>query len=446
MIERILVADDEPMLRGFLAEVLRRLGKEVVLVENGKEAIDRLKKEAFDLVLTDLKMPEKDGMAVLKEAKILHPSLPVIVATGHGTVEMAVEAMRQGAFHFLLKPFQPESIETLLLKLEQQLRLQGENRHWRESFKGPELIAISPAMQKVATDLAKIAKSGAAVFITGESGTGKEVVATTIHRLSTRASHPFIKVNCAAIPETLVESEFFGHERGAFTGALNRKVGRFELADQGTILLDEVTEIPLSLQPKLLRAVQEQEFDRVGGTKSVKVNVRLIAASNRNMNEAIAAKVFREDLYYRLNVIPIHLPPLRHRIEDILPLAESFLRKFCAENHKPLKILAETAQKKLLAYHWPGNVRELANIIERTVVMDFSHEIQADHLYLDATSPIPQKSSGSRTLHEVEKQHILETFRAQGENRGKTAAILGISVRTLRNKLHEYGVGSPEEI
>lgn len=303
-----------------------------------------------------------------------------------------------------------------------------------------QMIAQSPSMVRICQDLEKIAKSQASIFITGESGTGKEVIAGAIHELSQRSQFPFIKVNCAAIPETLLESEFFGHEKGAFTGAHMRKTGRFELADKGTLLLDEVTEIPLVLQPKLLRAIQEQEFERVGGTKSIKVNLRFIATSNRNMQEAIETKIFREDLFYRLNVVPIHLPPLRERKEDILPLANSFLERFCKENNKPPKMFSERATKKLLDYSWPGNVRELANIVERTVVLDFdAKEIEAEHLYLtQPSSPIKFPTVGM-TLHAMEKWLILQTLEAEGQNKTKTASVLGISVRTLRNKLHEYG-------
>ncbi len=261
-----------------------------------------------------------------------------------------------------------------------------------------------------------------------------------------RANQPFIKVNCAAIPEALVESEFFGHERGAFTGALIRKTGRFELADKGTLLLDEVTEIPLALQAKLLRAIQEMEFERVGGMRSVKINTRFLATSNRSMAEAIESKTFREDLYYRLNVVPIHLPSLRQRTEDILPLAEHFLQRFCVENHKPKKSFTPRAIQKLLAYHWPGNVRELANIIERTVVLDFDPIIDSEHLYLDSVGKHVAVASGQVSLYAMEKKLILETLEVQGQNRTKTATILGISVRTLRNKLHEYGAISSEEI
>ncbi len=440
MIEKVLVADDEPLMLRFIADLLKRHGKEVVCAANGADATRLLESEPFDLVITDMKMPIKTGLDVLKCAKSLSPSPLVILATAHGTIESAVEAMKLGAFNYLIKPFSPESLEGILEKAEEHVRLIKENKFYREDTKYPLLVAQSPAMKKILQDLDKIAKANASVFITGESGTGKEVIAGAIHELSSRAQFPFIKVNCAAIPETLLESEFFGHERGSFTGAHMKKTGRFELADKGTLLLDEVTEIPLVLQPKLLRAIQEQEFERVGGTRPIKVNLRFLATSNRNMQEAIESKVFREDLYYRLNVVPIQIPPLRERREDILLLANHFLEKFCRENHKPPKKFTDGAVKKLLDYPWPGNVRELANIIERTVVLDFDPVIDLGHLYLDssALSPVKELKKGI-TLHEMEKQLILETLEANHQNRTKTASILGISVRTLRNKLHEYG-------
>lgn len=439
MIEKVLVVDDEPLMLRFMADVLRRHGKEVAIAINGMEAIKILESEPIDLVITDMKMPLKSGLDVLKTAKSISPSPLVILATAHGTIESAVEAMKLGAFHYLIKPFSPDALEGVLEKAEEHLRLIKENTFYREDTKYPLLVAESPAMKKILQDLEKIAKANASVFITGESGTGKEVIAGAIHELSSRAQYPFIKVNCAAIPETLLESEFFGHERGSFTGAHMKKTGRFELADKGTLLLDEVTEIPLVLQPKLLRAIQEQEFERVGGTRSIKVNLRFLATSNRNMQEAIETKVFREDLFYRLNVVPIQIPPLRERREDILPLATHFLEKFCRENHKPPKKFTEPAVKKLLDYPWPGNVRELANIIERTVVLDFDPVIDLGHLYLDSSSLAPPKElKKGTTLHEMEKQLILETLEVNHQNRTRTAALLGISVRTLRNKLHEY--------
>lgn len=452
MIEKVLIVDDEPLMLHFIAETLKRQKKEVALAPHGAIAIQKLQEEPFDLVISDIKMPQKTGLDVLQAAKSLHPHCLVILITAYGSIESAVEAMRMGAFHYLIKPFSPEALETALEKGEEHLRLLKENRFLREEsaqLKCPHLIAESPAMQRIMQDLEKIAKSHASVFISGESGTGKEGIAGAIHRLSHRFSAPFVKVNCAAIPETLVESEFFGHEKGAFTGALLRKIGRFELADRGTLLLDEVTEIPLSLQPKLLRAIQEQEFERVGGTRPIRVDIRFIATSNRRMQEMIESKVFREDLFYRLNVVPIYLPPLRERTEDILPLASHFLELFCRENHKPRKTLTERAIQKLLHYHWPGNVRELANIIERTVVLDFDNAIDAEHLCLDPL--FPHKGAEGKgnlpigiTLHELEKRLILETLEAHHYNRSQTASILGISIRTLRNKLHEYGTAGEE--
>ncbi len=438
MIEKVLVADDDSTCRSFVGEVLRRLGKEPTLVENGALAIEQLKKMSFDLIITDIKMPFKTGLDVMSFAKKNQPHCLCILATAHGTVESAVDATKKGAFNYLLKPVSLEALESAIAKAEEHIRLTRENLFLKEeNAKNPNLIAESPQMKKILQDLAKIAKSNASVFITGESGTGKEVIGSAIHQLSSRKNAPFIKVNCAAIPETLIESEFFGHERGAFTGAMQRKAGRFELADRGTLLLDEVTEIPLSLQPKLLRAIQEQEFERVGGMRPIKVNTRFLATSNRNMQEAIETKVFREDLFYRLNVVPIHIPPLRERHEDILPLAKYFLKRFCLENHKQMKTFSKRAIEKLTNYPWPGNVRELGNIIERTVVLDFDDTIEPEHLYLDVARK-PKLQSGI-SLHEIEKSHILETLELHHRNKSKTAGSLGISVRTLRNKLHEYG-------
>lgn len=303
--------------------------------------------------------------------------------------------------------------------------------------KNYSFIAVSAGMKKILEDVARIAKSHASVFICGESGTGKEVVSQALHDASPRAGNPFIKVNCAAIPEPLIESEFFGHEKGAFTGAIQKRLGRFELAHNGTLLLDEVSEIPLSLQAKLLRAVQEQEFERIGGSVPIRVNVRIISTSNRNMKEAVEKKCFREDLFYRLNVVPIHLPALRDRSEDILPLAESFLSKFCVENRKPSKSLAIAAKNKLTGYAWPGNIRELANVIERTVVMHSGEVIEAEELILDSAQQVQSFPLGL-SLQQLEKQHILQTLASHQHNRTKTAEVLGISLRTLRNKLNLY--------
>lgn len=386
-IERILIVDDEELMSRFLTEALARQGYEVESAPTGKKGLALLKEHSFDLLLTDVRMPDMSGTELLRRAKELNPALQVIVMTAYGSIENAVEAMQLGAFHYILKPFTPDALYALLMKANEHKSLAQENSFLREEnlSKGQEnrIIAESPTMKKILQEAFKVAKSHANVLLHGESGTGKEVVAAAIHRHSSRVNQPYIRVNCAAIPDTLIESEFFGHEKGAFTGAVAKKAGRFELAHRGTILLDEVTEIPLQLQPKLLRVLQEEEFERVGGTRPVAVDVRVISTSNRNLKQAIADKIFREDLYYRLNVIPIYLPPLRDRRDDIIPLSRYFLTKFCKENGRSLKALSQAAEKRLLAYPWPGNIRELANIIERVVVLDRGPTLFPDDLPLE---------------------------------------------------------------
>lgn len=384
-IEKILIVDDELLVRDFLSETLRRKGMEVMAAESGQKAFNLLKDNTFDMVITDMKIPGFSGIDILKKIKELSPSTIVIIITAYGSIENAVEAMRLGAFDYLIKPFSPDTIEATMEKANEHMSLVQENNYLRiqASPSGNqnycEVVAECPSMKQIMADVERIAKSNATVFITGESGTGKEVIAHAIHYSSNRASRPFIKVNCAAVPETLIESEFFGHEKGAFTGANVKRPGRFELANKGTLLLDEVTEIPLPLQAKLLRVVQEQEFERVGGTKPLKVDVRLISTSNRDVKVAIEEKIFRADLYYRLNVVPIYLPPLRERKEDILPLSYHFLKKMSPKEEKKLSLEAE---RKLLEYEWPGNVRELANIIERAIVMGSNSTIGPEHLNL----------------------------------------------------------------
>lgn len=462
-IEKILIVDDEMIVRNFLAETLRRKKFDVTTAESGQKAIAALKESIFDMVITDMKMPDLTGIDILRKVKEISPTTIVVVITGFGSIENAVEAMRFGAFNYLIKPFSPDTIEALIEKAQEHTSLVEENTFLRQqvscggSRSAFTVIGESPAMKQILAEAALVAKSNASVFIHGESGTGKEVIAQTIHQGSPRAGSPFIKVNCAAIPETLIESEFFGHEKGAFTGANARRLGRFELANGGTLLLDEITEIPLGVQAKLLRVIQEQEFERVGGTKPVKVDVRLISTSNRDIKEAIAQKIIREDLYYRLNVVPISLPPLRERKDDIIPLAEYFLKKISQENHRKCKTLTPMASKKLLAYEWPGNIRELANVIERAVVMDGGQQVLPEHLFIDvkmekfeqAAKQVikTEKSSGLSeklpvpvgiTLQELEKKLIVETLAAHQNNRTKTAEMLGISIRTLRNKINEY--------
>lgn len=408
-IEKILIVDDEILVRNFLAETLRRRGMEVVSAENGRKALQFLKESTFDMVITDMKMADHTGIDILRKVKEGSPGTVVVVVTAFGSIENAVEAMRLGAFDYLLKPFSPDTIEALIEKAQEHRSLVEENDYLRTHVSTGghqqfQVIGESPAMKQILADVAQVAKSHASVFITGESGTGKEVIARAIHTQSPRNSKPFIKVNCAAVPDTLIESEFFGHEKGAFTGASSKKLGRFELSHGGTLLLDEITEIPLLLQPKMLRAIQEQEFERVGGTKPVKVDVRLISTSNRNIQEAISQQILREDLYYRLNVIPIFIPPLRERREDIIPLARYFLTRISLENHKEPKHLTSAAEEKLLAYSWPGNARELANVIERAVVMNDSPTVAPKDLFLEKLTT--QKTA----LHTLEKKFIIEAL------------------------------------
>jgi two-component system response regulator AtoC len=387
-IEKVLVVDDEELIRHFLKETLSRKNLEVTIAADGKEAFAALKKTSFDLLITDMKLPDTTGIEILKKAKELNPNTMVIVITAFGTIENAVEAMKLGAFTYLIKPFCADTIESALEKVKEHILLISENQYLRQQVASggrhnkSKIICESPAMLQILAQVAQVAKSNASVFISGESGTGKEVIAQAIHDQSLRSAQPYIKVNCAAVPETLMESEFFGHEKGAFTGASTKRLGRFELGNTGTLFLDEITEIPISLQAKLLRAIQEQEFERVGGSKPVKVDVRLISTTNRNIKEAIQNKVIREDLYYRLNVVPIHIPTLKERREDILPLANYFLERASLENKLKLKILTDSAKKKLLEYAFPGNVRELGNIIERAAVMSTSNEITDSDLFL----------------------------------------------------------------
>lgn len=437
-INKILIVDDEFLIRQFLKDTLEKKF-DITLAENGSEAIELLKKESFDLVITDYKMPIKTGLDVLKFIKEKDPSTVVIMMSAFGSIENAVQAIKLGAFNYLIKPFSPESIETMIEKIIKNQKIIKENQYLREATSPfPNIIASSKEMKDLLKNIEKIAKSDASIFISGESGTGKEVIAHLVHYLSKRAKRPFIKVNCAAISSNLIESEFFGHNKGSFTGADQTRVGRFELADGGTLLLDEVTEIPNTLQPKLLRALQEREFERVGGTRPIKVDVRFISTSNRDMKEAISSGIFREDLFFRLNVLPINIPPLRERRDDIIPLANHFLKYFSKKNLKNIKTLSKEAEEKLFSYSWPGNVRELANIIERVVVLDLGEEIKDNNLHLENLKDIPEDGL---SLYEVEKKYILKMLKKNNSNKTKTAKILKISIKTLRNKLRDYKIG-----
>jgi two-component system, NtrC family, response regulator AtoC len=443
-IEKVLVAEPDVEIREALTAALKGKKCEVIATGLLTHALELMQNQQFDLVMCS------NELNLFKSAKELQAGTPIVLLTTFAGMRNAVEAMRQGAFGYLIKPFSNDALDAMLDKVQEHEAIVQENQYLRQEISYQEgekknrIIAESALMKKLLEDVVKIAQSNASVFISGESGTGKEVIAQAIHDLSERSKAAFVKVNCAAIPEALIEAEFFGHEKGSFTGAHSKRLGRFELADKGTLLLDEISEVSLPLQSKLLRVVQEQEFERVGGVRPICVDVRLISTSNRNMKEAIEQKIFREDLFYRLNVVPIYLAPLRERQEDIIPLAEYFLEQLCKENHKPRKTLSAEAKTLLLNYPWPGNIRQLANIIERTTVMNAANLILPEHLGLEPTyhTPTQTVSSTPLTLRALEKKHILETLLAHNQNRTRTAKVLGISIRTLRNKLKEYRIQS----
>jgi two-component system response regulator HydG len=446
---RIMVVDDEPSARGGLEKLLRQAGYEVDTAQDGVQALEIAADRPPDVVVTDLKMPNMDGMALLAKLRAQDGNLPVIVATAFGEVSSAIEAMRAGAVDFLTKPI---DFDVMTLSLERALerraiRVEAENlrRQLRErDGQGLEgLIGASPAMQKVYRVARQVAASRATVLITGESGTGKGELARAIHALSPRSKAPFIALHCAAVPETLLESELFGHERGSFTGADKRRLGRFEQANGGTLFLDEVGEIPALMQVKLLRVLQEKTFERVGGNEVITVDARLIAATNRDLAADVREGRFREDLYYRLNVVHLDVPPLRLRGGDVLVLADHFLRHFAEENHKNVEGFSEAARTKILGHKWPGNVRELENAIERAVVLGQGHLIEPDDLPFELAehSPGPVRIPGS-TMAEIEKHAILTTLESVEGSTARAAELLDISVRTIQYRLSEYGVGA----
>lgn len=445
-VESILVVDDEPLVRDLLNEVLKREGYRVTLVKDGHSALKRIKENHFDLVVTDVKMPGLDGLTLLKEIKKVSPSTFVMVITAYGSIEDAVQAMKEGACDYLTKPVIPDQIKIAIQKISQYQNLLRENRYLKSEidhiYRNKQLIGESPPMKRVYRMIAKAAPTKSTVLIYGETGTGKELVAREIHNISPRKRRPFIKVNCAALPEDLLESELFGYEKGAFTGALEKKEGRFELADTGTILLDEISETSFNFQAKLLRVLQEREFERVGGTRTIKVDVRVIATTNMDPLEAVKKGKLREDLYYRLNVIPISLPPLRERKEDIPLLVSYFLKKYGSQDGRRLKGVTSECLEMMSRYHWPGNVRELENAVQRAIVVSEGNYITPRDLFLqinndDAISEFPFDFSDA-TLEEMEKRLIQYTLRKVAGNRTRAAEILGVSVRTIRNKIKKY--------
>ena len=450
----ILVVDDEKSVRESLNKVLSKEGYRVLEAESGEEALSICRKEFVNLVLTDLKMPEMDGLELLKALKLLQPDVAVVMMTAYGTIEKAVESMKEGASDFILKPFKRFELEKSLSKGLEHQTLLLENRYLKQQLESTgqkllNIIGTSPAMRKVLTLVEQIAPSTATVLILGESGTGKGVIAETIHRASDRKEKPFVTLSCAAIPETLLEAELFGYEKGAFTGAAARKLGRFEGADGGTLFLDEVGEIPPAIQVKLLRILQDGTFERLGGTKTLAVDVRLIAATNTDLAKAVEEKKFREDLYYRLNVITVTLPPLRERTEDIPLLAYHFLKMYTLKNKKNIQGISQTALDLLLGYHWPGNVRELENTMERAVVLARKKIILPEDLppHINKAGKIAESITIpiGMPMEEVKNKVIQETLRTTKGDKTLAAKILGITSRTIYRKVGKSGSQSEGE-
>jgi len=448
----ILIVDDEKNIRDGLAEAFQMEGYKALTAEDGQTAMRMLEENYVDLVITDLKMPHISGMELLQYVKQNWPNVPVIIITAHGDIADAVKAMQQGALEFITKPLNLEHLLKLTKNALEMRQLSIKNEELREEVEAQQrissIIGKSPAMRKVFDMIRKVAPTKASVLITGESGAGKELVADAIHNLSPRRDKPFIKVHCAALAESLLESELFGHEKGAFTGAQTRQRGRFELADTGSHFLDEIGEINQNVQIKILRVLQEKKFERVGGETTIEVDVRLIAATNRDLKAEIAAGRFREDLYYRLNVVNIHVPALRERREDIPLLAATFLHEFTQENGKPIEGFDQRAKQALYSYDWPGNVRELRNCIESAVVMASGKLITLDDL-----PPGPRSAQEKKEIHipafcsleEAEKIIITETLAALGGNKTKTAEVLKIGRKTLYQKIEQYGIDVAEK-
>ncbi|MFQ5876649.1 MAG: sigma-54-dependent transcriptional regulator [Acidobacteriota bacterium] len=444
---RILIADDEEAARRSLAQILREDGYQVCLASDGEDALRLVAQESPDVLLTDLKMPVMDGHELLTRVRQAYPDVTVVIMTAHGTIASAVRAVRDGAEDYLTKPIDVEDLELLLERILRRNRLLAETRVLRErvddKYRFENIIGRSPEIMEVFRLIEQVAPSQASILITGESGTGKELIAQAIHQRSPRRDAPFVKVSCAALPETLLESELFGHERGSFTGALARRAGRFEIAAGGTIFLDEIGDIPASMQVKLLRFLQERQFERLGGNQTLTVDVRVITATHRDLPAMIGEGKFRDDLYYRLNVIEIPLPPLRNRAQDIPLLVDYFIRRFAAANGKEVTRVTDDTLAALMAYRWPGNVRELEHAIERAVILSRGTEIDLSLFpSLPKTERPVQRVAGltvpGATLEEIERDAILRTLEAVGGSTSRAAAILKISARTIQYKLKQY--------
>lgn len=453
----LLIVDDEESVRLLLSAVLRREGYQVECAEDGQQGLAKFKLLQPDLVLMDIRMPVMDGLTAFKEMRQLRHDCNIILMTAFAAVETAVEAIKLGAFDYVIKPFDIDEVKLLVSRALEMRRMAEEinvlHRELSDTYRVDKILTNSPRMQELCRMIAKIAPTNASVLIVGESGTGKELIANTIHYNSRRKHGPFVKINCGALPEGLLESELFGHEKGAFTGAVMRRAGRFEQADKGTIFFDEIGELSASLQVKLLRVLQEREFERVGGNQTIKTDIRVLAATNRNLEEMVAAGTFRRDLYYRLNVVCLQSLPLRERPEDVSLLADYFVQKFSQENNKSIVGFDPTALRLMQRYAWPGNVRELANVIERAIIMsntsvilpeDLPEHILYESLGRGTRAKAVTSQPSGRTLKEMvkdaESQLIREALQRNQGNRVKTARELGVSRRSLMYKLQEYEI------
>ena len=458
----ILLVEDKDSLRAMLRLALEAQGHTVVEARDQPEAEAALRASRPAVVLSDLRLTEGDGFGVLRASKELDPELPVIVMTAFGSIQDAVAAMKEGALDFLAKPVDPDHLLLMVERALTQRRMATENLILKEELAqrrgAPQIVGEDPQLKQVSLALHRAAATDTTVLLEGESGTGKELFARALHALSPRADGPFVAINCAAIPETLLETELFGHEKGAFTGASARKPGKFELAHRGTLFLDEIGELPLLLQPKILRALEEKQFERVGGTLPLKVDVRVVAATNRHLKAAVAARQYREDLFFRLSVFPIVIPPLRERTRDIITLARYFIDRFCRELNKPPLGLSPPAEQELLAYPWPGNVRELQNCIERAAILTEGDTIHSRHLNLSFRAPAVEEDvspwsqidlSGTmaeasrRVIGEVERRKIEQALKEATGNRNRAAEMLQISYKMLVSKLKDYGLDAP---
>ena len=447
--KRVLIVDDEEAIRDVLSELFDGLGYHVGLAGNGNEGLDAALSSDIDLAVLDVSLPGMNGLDLLCALKESKPDLPVIMVTGYASMGAALKALKLGAYDYIQKPFDLDDVQLVAQRAVERRRLIDENRYLkdelRQKYGFDNVIGLDAETQKAYVMAAKVADSRASVLILGETGTGKEYLARSIHYQSSRAEGPFVKVSCAALPEALLESELFGHEKGSYTGAIARRIGRFEMADRGTLFLDEIGDTTQATQIKLLRVLQEKQFERLGGSETLSADVRIIAATNRDLRTAISEKRFREDLYYRLNVVTITLPPLRNRRQDIPELANHFVRKYNEETGRRIQGVAPEGMSMLCSYSWPGNIRELENCIERASILCHGSTIQPQHLLFGdflAEPPPPTLSSNAepKTLRDVEKDHIERVLSQSEGNQTRAATILGIDRKTLRNKIREYGL------